>query len=327
MKFNDLKVKLKADFRPLINWYRKKILIKEIYYKNNVKGTNETIFIVDGKLNHGGLSDRFNGIISTYAICKTYNIPFRIKWEYPFTLQDYLIPNKYDWIIKENEIFALNTNSNVVIVLNDPKSKALFKITNQSQNHIYANISILDSIQKKYGIRYEWHALFQELFKPNIILEEKIKEQLKRIKKPYIGIVFRFQQLLGDFKEGNYKTLPNSKQHELLEKCVNSVQRIKAQYPQYHTLVTSDSITFLNRIKEEENVFIIPGKIVHITFSTNENYESYLKSFLDFYMLSKAQKVFSVIAPEMTIDGHLFLTTFPEYAAKAGNVDFERIFL
>ena len=133
--------------------------------------------------------------------------------------------------------------------------------------------------------------------------------------------------MLGDFKEGNYKILSPVERNKLLDKCIKSVLDIKKKYSQKHILVTSDSVTFLNRIKKEENVFIIPGRVVHISFSTNENYNSYLKSFLDFYMLSKAEKVFSVIAPEMTIDGHLFLTTFPEYAAKAGNIDFERIFL
>ena len=147
--FNDLKVKLKADFRPLINWFRKNKLSKEVYTNDKVKGTAETIFIVDGRLNHGGLSDRFNGIISTYAICKVYNLPFRIKWEYPFILQDYLVPNKYDWVIKKDERFVLNKTSNIVIVLNDPKSKALFSISNKRQNHIYANINILPLIQKK----------------------------------------------------------------------------------------------------------------------------------------------------------------------------------
>ena len=113
----------------------------------------------------------------------------------------------------------------------------------------------------------------------------------------------------------------------MINKCANEVKKIRNHYNGYNILVTSDSKTFLEYISKEENVFIIPGKVVHITFSTNEDNNVYMKSFVDFYMLSKAKKVISVISSEMTIDGHLFLTTFPEYAAKSTNTPFERIFI
>lgn len=51
----------------------------------------------------GGLSDRLRGIVSIYAECKKQRLPFRIVFE-PLHLEDYLLPNKYDWRISKEEI-------------------------------------------------------------------------------------------------------------------------------------------------------------------------------------------------------------------------------
>lgn len=285
------------------------------------------VFVVDGFLNHGGLTDRFNGIISTYAICKAKNLNFRIKWDYPFPLQDYLNTNEYDWRLQNSDIFALNRHSKSVIVLNDPKSEALFSLSRDKQYHVYANSNIIDQVNRRYKKKYVWSDLFNELFKPGEELSEELSFHTSRFKRDYIGVVFRFQQLLGDFKEGNYKVLPDNLRESLINKCVTETLKIRDSKKIYDVLVTSDSLTYLARINNEKNIYTIPGKVVHITFSEHEEKKVYLKSFVDLYMLSKTQKVYSVITKEMTIDGHLFLTTFPEYAAKIGKVEFERVYL
>jgi uncharacterized HAD superfamily protein len=323
---NNIKVKLKADLRPIINFYRKIKLKKEKYSTNKYPSASPlTYFIVDGSLNHGGLTDRLNGIISTYIICKISNIPFRIKWNFPFNLDQYLEPNQYNWLQKQNENYCKHKETKPIIVLNDPRSKALFNIKGNVQNHVYSNMNLLEKINSNYNSNYTWYSIFNELFKPSVSLKKHIEYNIKRIGKPYLGVVFRFQQLLGDFKEGNYKTLQLNEQAKLIAKCINEVISIRNQNQDFNILVTSDSTTFLDKVKNEKNVFIIPGKVVHITFSSNETFDVYMKSFIDFYMLSKAQKVYSVISSEMQIDGHLFLTTFPEYAAKVGNIPFSRI--
>lgn len=56
--------------------------------------TKEPLYIamVDGEAYHGGMCDRFKGIITLYAYCKYQNLPFRIRYTYPFRLEDYLSP-------------------------------------------------------------------------------------------------------------------------------------------------------------------------------------------------------------------------------------------
>ncbi len=55
-------------------------------------GKPACIAMVDGEAYHGGLCDRFKGIISLYAYCKCSGLPFRIRYTYPFRLEDYLAP-------------------------------------------------------------------------------------------------------------------------------------------------------------------------------------------------------------------------------------------
>ena len=50
------------------------------------------------------------GIVSVYEICKEQDIDFKIIFTNPFNLSDFLIPNKINWEIKENE---LNYNTNI----------------------------------------------------------------------------------------------------------------------------------------------------------------------------------------------------------------------
>lgn len=88
-------------------------------------------------------------------------------------------------------------------------------------------------------------------------------------------------------------------------------------------LVTSDSITFLKKAVQIEGVHIIPGTLIHMDGQKNNipqnSYEIYLKSFIDFYMLSEAQKIYRIGTP------YMYPSEFPVYAAKIHNIPFESI--
>ncbi len=51
------------------------------------------IAMVDGRKWHGGMCDRFKGIISAYHYCQEHGIDFKIYYVYPFNISEYLIPN------------------------------------------------------------------------------------------------------------------------------------------------------------------------------------------------------------------------------------------
>ena len=88
-------------------------------------------------------------------------------------------------------------------------------------------------------------------------------------------------------------------------------------------LVTSDSVTFLKRAVQLEGVHIIPGTLTHIDGNkrqaVKDPFEVYLKSFVDFYMLTDARKIYRIGTPQM------YPSEFPVYAAKVNGIPFESI--
>lgn len=80
------------------------------YYRSDDKNfmpdyDPKVIVMIDGKSgNANGLSDRLRGILSVFSLCIRLNVCFKIHWIFPFSLTDYLIPNRYDWTIEASEI-------------------------------------------------------------------------------------------------------------------------------------------------------------------------------------------------------------------------------
>lgn len=277
---------------------------------------NGAIVMIDGLQIHGGFADRIRGICTIYWFCKIHKIPFGIYYTSPFKLENYLLPNKVNWKVCENEI-SRNVNyakpvflmewmfphkyHNLYLYLSCKLTKKQLQIYTNS--HFYYN---------------HFSDAFHELFKPAPRLNDAIEYNKRQIGGKYIAMVFRFQQLLGDFKEANFKILSSEEQKTLIEKCIKKVSEFYDS--QYKILITSDSRKFLDEIdKRLDFVYTIPGNVVHIDYTDNANYDTYLKSFVDFYMLSDAEKIYLVVTDDMYQSG------FPKTASKVNNRPFEII--
>jgi len=156
--------------------------------------------------------------------------------------------------------------------------------------------------------------LFEELFQPGEVLSQQIESIRTIINKPYISVTYRFQALLGDFYEGKHfekKGLAFSKveKNSLINSSINALTNIQKDHPNVPILVTSDSQTFLSIVQKIPQVYIIPGKVVHMDFTHDETENIYIKSFLDLYMISKADKIYRVSGKG------LYETGFPKVAA------------
>ena len=80
-----------------------------------VKKRQSYVFMVDGRIHHGGMFDRLKGLITVYAISKALGKSFKLDWTYPFVLDKYLEPNEYDWLIDEIQMnFGLLSHDNVI---------------------------------------------------------------------------------------------------------------------------------------------------------------------------------------------------------------------
>lgn len=156
------------------------------------------------------------------------------------------------------------------------------------------------------------------------ILEEHLESIKKDIGNNYYAAVFRFQNLLGDFKEYHYKSLDDKdKAQELINKCMESIMNLRKEHGNKPLLITSDSVTFLKKVAKIQGVHIIPGKLIHMDGQKDNipdnSFEIYMKSFLDFYMLCGAEKIYRIGTP------YMYPSEFPVYAAKVNNIPFESI--
>lgn len=278
------------------------------------------ISVIDSRRKTKGLTDRFKGIISVYALAKANNVPFRCVFNHPMELTDFLVPNEYDWVPKPEELSQSVWDVRFRIMSKQPplsRLTTLFPLQNQVL--IYAKVDYLTLINQKYNQQYKWGQLFNELFKPTKILEDQLQFHLKAINDTgFIACVFRFQNLLGDFKEYHFQPLPEAERQQLIDKNIRALEQIANQYG-VRVLVTSDSATFTTAANLLDEVYIIPGRVVHIDNVSDAGSEVYLKSFVDFFTLSRAQKIYSIGTKIM------YKTDFPKYAAEVYGVPFERI--
>ena len=298
--------------------------LKAKYYSDNSKTielkSTEIVFMVDGRFIHGGLTDRLRGITSLYHYCKERGIQYYLNYTYPFELSLFLEPNKYNWLININHI-TYNSNQAIPIVINDWQfdvrlhKSYLDKVISENkgkQIHIYSNTPYFKNTFKQD---------FNELFHPSSILQRRVDETVQMIGESYIAMVFRFQQLLGDFKETGYKTLPEKEQNLLIQHCINQVNELRNnRHRDKLVLVTSDSLTFLQAIsKKLDFVRIIPGRVVHMDHTSDASNEVYMKSFIDLLVLSKAEKIY------LLQTGDMYHSGFAKQASMIENTPYEEL--
>ena len=290
---------------------------------------NDVIMMFSGRVSlwafdlHGGLADRLKGIVSVYKACIEANRTFKILHTIPYKLEDYLEPNEIDWRIKEDEI-QYNRNAVHPHYLRHAHYKdeekylmwRLIKLLKSEKgiHHIYSNAKMIND--------EEYRDLFHKLFKPSPVIQSHITNNLQNINNIYISLSFRFCHLLGDPIDEYMPELNQNDKISLLNKTYNSIIDFHQSYPNHTILINSDSATFIDYIKKKElnYVHIIPGIPIHIDqVKVNElnTIDSYIKTFVDFFMISKAEKVFLVKSTEMRNSG------FPKVASIIGNKPFQ----
>lgn len=288
------------------------------------------IAMIDGEGYHGGLCDRFKGMVSLYAYCKYRHLPFRIKHTYPFKLEDYLLPATYDWRLREDEYTDNPLYSKILYMKGEHQARRLLNLRTRKQIHFYTNRDLLECINDAYaqGSRLDWGKLFRELFAPGPVLKERMAAVRKELDRGngYVAAVFRFQNLFGDFSEYGYRPMADKEERvHIIDKCLAAISSLRSEHCGKEILVTSDSVTFLDMVSRLEGCHIIPGTMVHMGGNKKglpdgcTPFEVYMKSFLDFYMLSEAQKIYRISTTQM------YPSAFPVYAAKVLGIPFESI--
>lgn len=283
------------------------------------------VFVNNGWVWHAGLCDRLRAIVTVYDWCKEHEKVFKIHFVHPFTLQDYLMPNQYNWLVGSEDIaYDLQQSVPKQMIYGHSVERLrlngkLYPIVEQwmvnnilsekRQIHLYTNLFT--------GRTFEhFSKSFNELFRPVPRLQKIIDEHLMNIGGKYISISFRFTTLLGDFTDCTGTPLPLKERTDLIERSLEAIMAISRQSPAHDKiLVTADSETFLSRAKEIENVYVIPGKVGHIDYDHDDDVN--MKTFLDFFLISKAEKVY------LARSGKMYRSAFAKTAALVNDRPFE----
>lgn len=286
--------------------------------------SKRAVCIFDGKTRNGGLADRLRGIVSVYQICKEQNLEFKIVFTSPFNLSDFLEPNIIDWRITGQELNYNTTITDLCYIetLNGSdyeakKQKEWFrKEFKKKHEEFHVRTNALFSYEGDYP------TLFNELFKPSPKLHNSIEKQKKILGAGYISTSFRFMNLLNDFNETFelHSKITKEEQSELIAKNIEQLQLLHNKYPDKRILVNSDSTTFLKTAAEFDYVYVIPGTITHIDGkNSGDEYERYEKTFLDFFMIANAERIF------LLRTGQMYDSGYPFAASKIYNKPFEKI--
>ena len=298
------------------------------YYKkhcgdNRLSTVPCVIYMANGWTWSGGLADRLKGIVSLYMWCKDNGKPFKIHFVNPFVLNDYLDENKYRWMIKAEDVCYDLKRTDVKAFLMEPVLAVpevqcriqelqeqwldMNLTSDKLQTHVYTNM--------RCG-NHRFSELFNELFKPNGRLQKEIDYHSQYLGDKYMSISFRFTTLLGDFTDCTGDPLPENKRKVLIEDSLKAVNEIKSKTPTCsRILVTADSERFLQEVGKLPFVYVIPGKVGHIDYDHSDDVN--MKTFLDFFLISGAQKVYLAKGTGM------YNSAFAKTAALVNNRDFE----
>lgn len=315
---------------------REPSVIKQYYHNDSQQAhSNWNVFMVDGKMNHGGMFDRLKGAITVYALSKAQGRDFKLMFTFPFDLQKYLSPNNYDWTVNSEDICYSHTSSSPLIAYGEYRHPARLMKRRKRETHYYYGFDSLDDVNKKYGTEYEWGKLYRELFKPTPYLQRYIDYYMSEIGNEYVAVHLRLMNLLGDKVEtvGTNLTLDHDAQQRLVKACCDKIQALAVEKRGKRIMLCSDSNIFVKHmVSLMPDLFVIPGEVKHIDTAGCTDDSQNVKLFLDYYLIAGAQKVYSIYgtpdrdyADEEHVPCGLYPSAFPKYAAKIGDKPFERI--
>lgn len=300
-------------------------LFKEWYWElkylkfNNKRpeGNRLGIMRVDGRGTHGGMTDRFIGAVSWWNYCEKNNLKFKLYYTSPFKLFDYVIPNEYDWTIDESQIPDGIKNTRIFYGRGE-KGYRLEKVKTKKHIWYYGNYDLSKTLHY-FPYNRPWGEIFKKLFKPAPDLERLIDEHKNKIGVKYGAVHFRFQNLLGESTEPLYRKIENDRErNQLITTALKEIEKIHLEHPDQKVFVASDSNLFIKEASKKDYVYVLPGISMHMDYMNEDANRTQLKSFLDFFMISEASKVYSIVIGDMYESG------LPQYAAKINNVPFER---
>ena len=282
---------------------------------------NGLFLIMDEHNSPNGITDRFKAIVGSYYIAKCNGIGFHLIHRAGFDMRDYLRPNQVSWSAELSDISILPWQTENISYL--PPYSAVPKLNKEKQyicrKYIGKNNMEIMGVEDWQN---KWRELFLELFTPaqkvvNALADADIQEH-------YTAVNVRFINSLGTFEKTPYNApLPKEDQEKLIAAVLNKISECQetAESP---IIVSSDNIRFLDIAAEKGFRTIDPTGTGHI-MNPGVDELVYLKTFVNLFLLTRADKIISVLNAEGVPKRSLYKTQYPRYAAIVGNKPFIRV--
>lgn len=288
--------------RKTINFIRAKKIEKQFYVADKnidecITNKKEFVFCANGFLAHGGLADRIYGILTTYAICKIKNWKFAIHFNSPYNLEDFLVPNMYDWRIATNDIrYNLNCAKPILRMGGcylKPDFDSIKPI--KKQIHFYSNYKNLDGINNKYGTAFTWAELFKELFRVSDVLQRDLNAIMEKLPEKYISLQLRVQNAFGDFPDCGSTELSDIEKECMLNICEKKINSVTLEN-KMPILLTSDSQRLIDyfQTKKKDSLCFIPGTVLHTDNTDFSGYDAHKKTFIDLFCLAAGKEIYQI---------------------------------
>lgn len=305
-----------------ISKWLKKLLLRGFYLKKAVLVSSNSkpqiVVCFDGKVSHGGLVDRLKGIISFYEISKILDFDFKLIFNHPFELSNFLEPNLVDWKADSDDEKFLLFSSKILYLVNEFNTNPL-KIIQKSKSKrffVYSNVDYLAVLypeKSKIELDEIWRNNYNELFK----LSDYLKEKLDFFpSNPYAVFHTRFTSIMGDFSDSVKLVLNENEKQILLQNVIECIDRQVALLNNKEIFILSDSSFFLENIKKRTTYSVLEGTPKHLEFG-NVDLDFHAKTFIDFYFMINSREVFLIKKDKM------YNSNFSKYAAIIGNSNFK----
>lgn len=304
MKFVYLKYDIKYFLHNIRYWRKfrlKKASQKDVLY-----------FVFEPDVPHPGLADRLKAVISLYNTAKANGLKFKFYFKTPFALSDYLSP-RTNWELHLNDLeySLLDTK-----LINETSWHKIGTLAHGKQYHCYCYAGN-DMPWQFPDSGYKWHELFQELFMPSPLLQEAYNK-LGIEGEEYVAMQFRFVNALEEFE--GYTFFDNhldteAERQQLIRKCRQAITDVITENEGKQVYVFSDSNTFLNAIEDMPIKVLDHSHLGHT--GVKQQQATTLKTFLDLYVMSKAEKIYRIKAKEL-----YNLSCFALLASRMNNVPF-----
>lgn len=277
--------------------------------------------VMDDRNSHNGITDRFKAIVGLYYIAKCNHVDFHLIHHAGFDMREYLQPNEIFWSAERSDIPLLPWRAAEIKYLMPLSEIPSLEQNKQYVCRHYIGKNIIE-IMDVPDWQHIWRELFWELFTPSKIVEDALDQT--NVPEHYTAVNVRFINSLGTFENADYNTpLIPEKQEELIGAVLKKVAECEttADSP---VVVSSDSVRFLKTAAEAGFRTIDTDGIGHI-MNPGIDRDVCLKTFVNFFLLARADKIYSILHADGIPENSLYKSQYPRYAAIVGDKPFVRI--